>query len=158
MNRIAELESALDRQLIRELVEAYLVSVDSKDWDGIEAVFTPDAVARYNNETAPLSGASTITDRLRRMEAYSASNHVLSCLKVVVEGDQATAEFNVLATLHAGEIGTGRVQGRSVHFVDKLVRAADGWKVSERVHEPMFQYELVSEPLRLYRWGDEGAD
>jgi ketosteroid isomerase-like protein len=143
-------EGAVDRFLIREVVERYLLALDEKDWDGIADCFTDDAVSHYNHEPQDLIGGRGVADFLRRMQAYNATNHILSRIVVEVDGDEGVARFKTVAVLHAGEVGVGRVQVRSVAFVDRLRRIDGRWLIVERLHAPDFQFDALSAPTVLY--------
>jgi ketosteroid isomerase-like protein len=142
-------EGALDRFLIREVIERYLVALDDQDWDGIADCFTDDAVSHYNHEPQDLIGGRGVAEFLKRMQAYTATNHILSRIVIEVDGDEGVAHFKTVAVLHVGEVGVGRVQVRSVAVVDRLRRIHGRWLITERLHAPDFQFDAVSAPTVL---------
>jgi len=93
---------AIERLLVREVLEKYLASLDDKDWDGIAGCFTDDAVSHYNDEPDALHGGKGVADWLHRMVAYNATDHSLSNVRIEVTGDTAVAHSLVIATLHQG--------------------------------------------------------
>ncbi len=143
------MHEVLDKYFIRETLENYLASLDNKDWDGIASCFTDDAVAQYNFEPERLHGGRGVANWLHRMTAYNATNHGLSNVKIRLDGERAEADSLVVATLHQGEEGNGRVAVRGISYNDVLARTDSGWKICSRVHQPTWQYDAVSQPMFL---------
>jgi len=141
---------AIERLLVREVLEKYLASLDDKDWDGIAGCFTDDAVSHYNDEPDALHGGKGVADWLHRMVAYNATDHSLSNVRIEVTGDTAVAHSLVIATLHQGDEGVGRVQVRAIDYRDHLVKIDGQWRISERLHHPTMQYDAPSAPKVLY--------
>ena len=144
-------DAAIERVLVRETLENYLGSLDDKDWAGIAACFTDDSVSLYNHEPDELHGGSGVADWLHRMVAYDATDHSLSNVRITVDGDQATAHSMVMATLHQGDEGVGRVQVRGIDYKDKLIKVNGEWKIYERLHSPTMQYDALSQSKVLYK-------
>lgn len=144
-------EGAIERFLVREVLEKYLGSLDDKDWDGIASCFTEDAVSRYNHEPEDIHGGRGVAEWLRRMVAYSATDHSLSNVRITVDGDKASAHSYVMATLHQGVEGVGRVQVRGIDYRDHLIKVDGHWRIRERLHAPTMQYDAPSVTKVLYR-------
>lgn len=147
-------EAVLERYLVREVLEDYLGALDRKDWDAIAACFTDDARSQYNLEPGWLEGGKGVADWLHVVAAYNATNHGLSNAKIEVEGQQAYSESLVVATLHEGGHGRGRVLVRGISYQDWLVKVEDQWKIRKRIHQPTWQYDAVSQSLFLYEKQD----
>src|SRR5690606_9033115 len=122
------LRSVVDKVLIRETLEKYCGSLDDKDWDGIASCFTDDAISHYNHEPEDLIGGRGVADWLHRMVAYNATDHSISNLRIELNGNKAFAHSYLIATLHQGDDGVGRVQVRGIDYKDTLVRVGDEWK------------------------------
>lgn len=150
MQEVLRDSTVIDRFLIREHIERYLIALDEQNWDGIAACFTEDSVSHYNDEPQDLVGGKGVADFLHRMQAYNVTTHVLCRIATEVEGDTATARFKTVAILHQGEHGKGRVQYRSVSFVDTLVKHDGQWLITSRLHSPDFQFDALSSPMVLY--------
>jgi|SRR5215217_5495618 len=150
MTNDAVASEVIERVLIRETLEKYLGSLDDKDWDGIADCFTEDAVAHYNNEPETLHGGVGVAEWLHRMVAYDATDHSLSNARIKVDGETAEAHSIVMATLHQGTEGIGRVQVRGIDYQDKLVKINGEWKIRERLHRPTMQYDALSQSKILY--------
>lgn len=140
----------IERLLVRETLERYLSSLDDKDWAGIAGCFTDDAIAHYNHEPETINGGEGVAQWLHRMVAYNATDHALSNVQIVVDGDHAEAHSRVIATLHQGPEGVGRVQVRAIDYRDKLRKTDAGWLIYERLHAPTMQYDAPSQTQVLY--------
>jgi hypothetical protein len=62
-DRMTELERLIAIEEIRQLKARYFRSMDTKDWDGLTAVFAPDAELDMQGEAADKSKAATGTVR-----------------------------------------------------------------------------------------------
>jgi len=143
--------TVIDRLMIRERLEMYLGSLDDKDWDGIASCFTDDCIAHYNHEPDALHGGKGVATWLHRMVAYDATNHALSNVRIEMQGDRAIAHSLVIATLHQGQQGVGRVQVRAIDYVDNLVKIDGNWVIERRLHKPTLQYDAPSQTMILYK-------
>jgi ketosteroid isomerase-like protein len=142
---------ALDKLAVKETIEDYLNFLDAKDWKGIESCFSDDAKSWYNLEPQVLEGGRGVADWLRpRISKYGSTDHALSNLHIVVDGNLATCDSRLTASLHQLGIGeSSRIAVRAIWYRDKLRRSADRWVIYERHHEPQWQYEVASQPLHL---------
>jgi ketosteroid isomerase-like protein len=133
----------LDKVSVRETIEDYLNFLDAKDWDGIARCFSNDAQSLYNFEPDVLQGRRGVADWLRmRVGKYGATDHALSNLHIVVNGDLATCYSRLTASLLSEEGAERRISVRAIWYRDKLRREGDRWLIYERVHEPQWQYDV----------------
>lgn len=142
---------ALDKLSIRETIEDYLNFLDAKDWDGIASCFSDDAKSWYNLEPNVLEGGRGVAEFLRhRISKYGSTDHALSNLHIVVDGDLAICDSRLTASLfYAGKEASARIVVRAIWYRDKLRRSADRWVIYERRHEPQWQYDVPSQSLHL---------
>jgi ketosteroid isomerase-like protein len=142
--------AAVDRLLVRKTLERYLGSLDAKDRDGIAACFADDSVSYDDDEPDALHGGAGVAEWLHRMVAYDATDHSLSTVRIEIDGDTATARGYVMATLHQGGEGVGRVQVRGIDDKGDLVRVdGSGWTINRRLYKPTMQYDALSQPKVL---------
>jgi ketosteroid isomerase-like protein len=142
--------TALDKLAIRETVEDYLNFLDAKDWDRVAACFADDAQSRYNFEPEVLRGGRGVAEWVRtRLAGYGATDHALSNLHIEVNGDTATCDSRVTASLLRAHGGERRIVVRAIWYRDKLRREGNQWLIAERVHEPQWQYEVPAHELRV---------
>lgn len=119
-----------DRQEIVELTHAYCWALDSRDWDALDHVFTPNATAELAGD---LTGVEEIKARVRAaLEPLDASQHMVANQQVRVDGDRATCR-TYLQAQHVRRAAAGgstfMVGGR---YEDRLVRTAEGWRIERR--------------------------
>jgi 3-phenylpropionate/cinnamic acid dioxygenase small subunit len=124
-----------DRLAINDLLVRYAWAIDSKDWDALDTVFTPDANIDY---TATGGIAGTITEikpwLAKSLAAFPATQHLLANSQVTIDGDTAnarTAVYNPMgAATREGPLHFFFMGG---YYVDQMVRTADGWRIKQRV-------------------------
>jgi len=143
-------EVALDKIAIRETIEDYLNLLDAKDWDGIASCFSDDAQSWYNFEPEVLRGGRGVANWLHaRVGKYGATDHALSNLHIVLNGDVATCDSRLTASLLYGQSSESRVAVRAIWYRDRLRRDQNRWLIYERRHEPQWQYNVPTHDLRL---------
>jgi ketosteroid isomerase-like protein len=143
-------QTALDKVAIRETIEDYLNFLDAKDWAGIARCFTQDSQSFYNSEPGVLQGGHGVAEWIRvRVGKYGATDHALSNLHIVVEGDRATCDSRLTASLLYEEGAERRISVRAIWYRDKLRREGDRWLIYERVHEPQWQYNVAAHTTSL---------
>ncbi|HLG87295.1 MAG TPA: nuclear transport factor 2 family protein [Alphaproteobacteria bacterium] len=134
---------------IRGVIERYFNAVDRRDWELLAACFTEDVAFEFNLDTViEVRGRTALVERMSGMPKPAASNHALSSTSILVEGDEATAVTFATASVVLDRIDGGRVLVRGLRYDDKLKRVDGAWRIAERRHLPVWQYETVSVPPR----------
>ena len=134
------LQSLADRLEIEGVLTRYAWAIDSGSFDGLDDVFTPDALVDYTS-AGGIKGAypevkAWLASVLPHFPAYQ---HFVTNKDIVVDGDRATSRsafYNPMG--QAAKDG-----GVSLFFVggeyhDKLVRTDDGWRITERVEKTVW--------------------
>ncbi|TMK18726.1 MAG: nuclear transport factor 2 family protein [Actinobacteria bacterium] len=139
------LDDVADRLAIDDLMDAYAVALDTKDWDALRTLFVPGAVVDYTEEGGV---RGSIDDAIgwfqMAMGAFTASQHFVTNRRVRVSGDDATASAYIFSPLGAPN-GNG---GLTLVFAggsyeDELRRTPDGWRFSSRtIHASWFHAGL----------------
>ena len=119
-----------DQQNIADVLIRYASGIDSRDWDGFRSCFTEQCsldygtIGRWNNVAA-------FTCYMKLAHA-GPSLHRLSNFTICVQGDQAFTRSYVDALVY----GPGGWTGAQAigYYDDRLIRTADGWKITERCH------------------------
>lgn len=143
-----------DEWEVTRTIDAYFAALDRRDFARVESCFGVDATATYDampgKPGVKLVGADVIANWLRVVESFSATSHARSSMRILVEGDDATADVLATAHLVKGDVDRGRVLVRGVRYKDRLRRQSAGrWVIVERRHEPLWQYELETQPRAL---------
>ena len=138
--RTLSLQQISDRIEIDDLLIRYTVAIDTKDWELLDTVFTPDAVVDYTTSGGIKGDYPDVRAWLAKALAlFKMTQHLISNSVVRVDGDTATARtmvFNPMGT----DNGKG---GLDLFYVgawydDKLVRTPEGWRIAERFEEQAF--------------------
>jgi ketosteroid isomerase-like protein len=130
---------------IRSVIERYFNAVDRRDWELLAACFTEDVVFEFNLDTAiEVRGRKALIERMAAMPKPAASNHALSSTSILVDGDSATAVTFATASVVLDRIDGGQVLVRGLRYDDTLVRMEGVWRIAQRRHLPVWQYETVS--------------
>lgn len=132
MSTETELQRLLDERAIVDVAVRYCWALDTRDWDALGEVFLPDSTADLADGIV-LVGLDAIVARCRAaLTPLDDSQHIVSTHQVDVEGDTATHR----CYLHAQHVRHG-VEGGATYVVggryeDRLVRTADGWRITNR--------------------------
>ena len=137
---MTELELLADRLAIADVLTRYAWSLDSKEFDGLDDVFTVDAHIDYTS-SGGVAGAfpevkAWLTSVLSHFPAYQ---HLVTNTDIRVDGDTATsrAEFyNPMVTAKPdGSRGIFFVGGE---YHDRLARTPSGWRITERIERSVW--------------------
>ena len=117
-----------DHEAIRQLVAVYARAIDTKDYTGIAACFTPDAVVDYGEAGPKLNGRAEIAELMRSALApLDVTQHMFTNFIIKLDGDAAELECDVLAQhLRRGEPG-GETLLVGARYEVRLARTAEGW-------------------------------
>lgn len=130
----------LDRAEIHDLMVRYAVAVDRRDEDAIAACFVPDAWSEYGGRVLG-HGVDRILDHIRPIRHFHATSHYVVSVLAQVEGDTASAETYCISHLVGHDDDDAHVRTRGIRYLDELVRTDDGWRITRRVHRPVWTAE-----------------
>jgi ketosteroid isomerase-like protein len=126
-----EVQDLLDRDALRRLVERYATAVDHRDVASAAGCFVPEGRLRVGDD-APLEGRDAIVSALGRLSRYEVTAHLLGHSNHVVDGDRATGESSCRAHHVYEDAGVRRDWVMAIRYVDRYVRAGDGWRIEDR--------------------------
>ena len=138
------LQQISDRLEIQQLFTDYATAIDTKNFDLLDAVFTSDAYIDYR-------AMGGIDGRFPQIKAWLAQVlpnfpnyfHMVSNVALKIEGDQASSTiicFNPMQ-VNLGE-GKQQVMFLGLWYHDEFVRTAQGWRMSKRVEQKCFDYNV----------------
>lgn len=116
-----------DREAIRHLMTIYNINGDRGRIEALASAFAEDGVIEFSGESS--QGRDVIVKRLSQggthNPALELSRHHLTTSLIELDGDRAIARtyFQVLTNQGLDHHG---------HYVDTLVRTADGWLIAHR--------------------------
>ena len=139
-----------DRLAITDLIARYAVMVDSRDYDGLDDLFTDDARIDFTAFGGPDGSPAEIKTFLAdNLAIFSRTQHLMGLPVVTLDGDRATARTpctNPMVLTDAD--GSTKVWLIGLWYDDSLVRTADGWLFSSRRQERCYSVVgLTDTPL-----------
>ena len=137
-----------DRFEIQDLLVGYCYAVDVRDFDALDAFFTPDAVIDCSEMVGVKGSLPEIKAFLREsFKGVLAAQHAVSTTRYEINGDRATTKTvcSNPMTVTNGADQTTVVFG--LWYIHDYVRTPDGWRIS-RLYEQKCYNLLVPEWLR----------
>jgi SnoaL-like domain len=138
------LQEISDRLEIQQLAVDYANAIDGRHFDGLDAIFTPDAYIDYR-AFGGIDGRYPevklwLRAALARLPAFQ---HLVGNMDIKVSGDQGTGRILCLNPV-AVPLKTGGVQVGfyGLWYVDTYVRSQRGWRIATRGEERSFDHNL----------------
>jgi len=121
-----------DNAAIADVVVRYATAIDRRDWDLFRTCFTADCGSDYG----PIGGWNDLDGLTQFMiDAHAGMGHTMhrmTNIVTTVEGDSATGRTYVHVVLQLDRNNPGTVYETFGFYDDAFVRAADGWRISQR--------------------------
>lgn len=132
-----------DRIAIDDLLTAYAIAVDERDWDAVIGCFTDDARLDYTTFGAPDGPLTDVVAWIEKMIApFEVTQHHITNRQVTLDGDAATVVSYLINPMTAG--GSFMEVGGRYH--DTLRRTAAGWRIASRVAEYRWSNPPIPRP------------
>lgn len=130
------LQEISDRLEIQDLLVRYSHCVDTRDWDGLDEVFTADAFIDYS----AMGGARGTLPEIKKflgevMVLLKSFQHMIANTVLELDGDRAQARTICHNPMVFDRQGQEHVYVCGLWYVDDLVRTDVGWRISRRVEE-----------------------
>lgn len=137
MTDSTELSLLADRLAIDDLLTRYATAIDSKQFDLLDTVFTPDATIDYTSAGGIRGSYPDVRTWLSdTLALFPMTQHLVTNRAVTIDGDTAAARsyfYNPMAMPSPdGTISHFFVGG---YYNDRLVRTPGGWRIAERIEE-----------------------
>lgn len=141
------LQEISDRIEIQDLITAYSYAIDTRNWDALDDVFTPDARIDYS-EMGGSKGDVAETKRFLRkaMTQFSSFQHMVATSQIKLRGDVAEGR-----TICHNPMVLDRGKGETHTFFcglwyrDRFVRTPKGWRIQERVEEKSYFHNVPAD-------------
>ena len=131
------MSEADDRRQLQDVMLCYAAAVDDRDMSRYRACFA-DNVEIVGFGDAIVKGADTWTVSVEsQLEAFSATQHLMSPQLARVSGDTASARTDVQA-LHVLKDADGATFTLWATYLTDFVRSSDGWKIAR--HELVIRH------------------
>ena len=138
------LQEISDRIEIHDLLVRYSHAIDTRDFDALDRVFTPDAFIDYSSMGGAKGSLPEIKEFLRKaMAQFSGFQHMIANSMIELRGDTATGR-----TICHNPMVLTRPDGQThvftcgLWYVDRLVRTPEGWRIRERVEEKCYFHNV----------------
>ena len=133
------MEEISDRLEIQDLMVRYSYAIDSRNWDALDDVFTPDAHIDYSVFGGSVGNlAETKAFLTEAMPMFTTLQHMVSGTTIEFDGDTATTKTQCHNPMTMGDAEKPDLMVCGLWYVDKLVRTPDGWRIKERVEEKVY--------------------
>jgi hypothetical protein len=126
-----------DRLAIQDLIARYPIVVDGRDWDGLDALFAPDAHIDFTAFGGPAGDlASTKAFLADALGGFRRTQHMMGLPAITLTGDRATARTSCHnpMVLDDGD-GSTSVWLIGLWYDDEFARTPDGWRFTSRRQE-----------------------
>jgi hypothetical protein len=127
----------IDRMEIDDLLTRYTVALDTRQWDLLATVFTPDATIDYTSSQGIKGQFPEVAAWLEKaLTAFTVSQHLLGNRHIELDGDQGTGRtyfFN--PNTLTDQAGTATMLYVGGFYLDKFVRTAEGWRIADRFEQ-----------------------
>jgi hypothetical protein len=140
-----------DRLEIQELMVRYARAIDTQDYDLLDTCFVPDAHVDYTASGGTKGPYPEVRAWLEKALApFATMMHMVGNTTLTLDGDKANSRTYVInpmgfpnpdGTLHMFTVGA--------HYVDKLVRTGDGWRLAERIEEAVYMDGTLPGALQI---------
>ena len=127
----ARIEEIADKQHIQELQNRYSCSIDSGQYDNLDAMFTPDAT--YHFVTGSTDNIEALKSTIRdALSSLSTSQHINGNQWAEIEGDRAAAGCYFTVHMYKKGLPDGEHFEMGGRYDDELIRTSEGWRFSKR--------------------------
>lgn len=151
----------LTTQTIREVLALYVLAVDGRNWDGLDAVFVPDVQASYPAPTGNFTSLQAIKTGLAAgLDPFASTEHVYGTQIVNVCSADAAVSVTYVVANQFFDLGRVVPPEEIVNSTDALyayaqyqdlwARQSDGsWKITNRIMVYMVSIFTVSSTTAL---------
>ncbi|MGH8444002.1 MAG: nuclear transport factor 2 family protein [Solimonas sp.] len=143
----ATLQQLSDRLELERLVVDYSYAIDERDYAVLDRVFTADAHIDYSAMGGIVGSYPEIRKWLpQALGIFPGYMHFIGNFAFDITGDTATGKvacFNPMILPKAdGSAGEGETMFLGLWYLDRYVRTADGWRISERREKRSYDFNM----------------
>ena len=138
------LQQISDRLEIQQLFTDYATAIDTKKFDLLDAIFTADAYIDYR----AMGGIDGRYPEIKGWLSQVLPNfpnyfHMVGNAALKIDGDSASSTIICFNPMQVNlPDGKSQVMFLGLWYHDKFVRTAQGWRMSERVEQKCFDYNV----------------
>ena len=135
-----DLQALADRLDIEDVLTRYAWALDSKHFDELDDVFTPDAHIDYTSSGGVAGAYPDVKAWLAKvLPHFPAYQHLVTNKQITITGDQATSRsefYNPMIMAKPDDTTSIFFVGGEYH--DQLVRTPDGWRITNRLEKSIW--------------------
>lgn len=117
---------------IVELLARYATAIDSRDWDALDSVFTPEATFDATAVGYEFLDGLAHIKRHMATDARHPAAHLILNVSADISGEQASVRSRLAALQHDGRLFTGE-------YRDQFTHTDAGWRIQSRVYSRLQQ-------------------
>lgn len=126
------MEILLEQARIENVLKRYATALDSRDWAGLDDIFSEDATAHFQG-MGHFNGRSAIVELISSaLSAAAATQHLIANIVIELDGNEARSKC-YLQALHTGK---GPFEGKAMtvwgEYRDQLKLTPTGWRIMHR--------------------------
>jgi hypothetical protein len=130
-----------DRFLIEDLPKRYAHGIDARDWDAVDACFSPKAIVQGTRHTGQYP--EYIADLRPGVEKYQTTMHFFGNQLTDFTGADSAHLVTYGVAFHLGSDGEDFVIG--VRYIDDVEREGDRWWITKRIVKGVWHRPLAGE-------------
>ncbi len=129
-----------DRLEVQELLVRYSRAIDTQDYALLDSCFLPDAYVDYTQSGGAKGPYPEVREWLEKVLApFATMMHMIGNTTLELDGDKAKSRTYVINPMGFPKPDGGvHMFTVGAHYVDKLVRTDDGWRIAERIEEAVY--------------------
>ena len=132
-----------DRLEIQDLLTSYCDAIDSRNWNALDDIFTPDAIIDYTEAGGAKGTLEEIKLYLDKvLKPFSGMQHMLGLPMIKITGDEASARTILFNPMVIEKEGNPNVFFVGLWYRDKLIRTSKGWRIQSRHEELSYFHNL----------------
>ena len=132
-----------DRLEIQDLLTSYCDAIDSRNWNALDDIFTPDAIIDYTEAGGAKGTLEEIKLYLdKALKPFSGMQHMLGLPMIKITGDEASSRTILFNPMVIEKEGNPNVFFVGLWYRDKLVRTSKGWRIQSRHEELSYFHNL----------------
>ena len=135
------LQELSDRLEINDLIARYSYALDSRDYDALDELFTPDAVLDYTATGAIKGTLAEMKEFVANaFTMFAGTQHLTTqtMIRFSDDGDTAFAKSACHNPMVFGGDLAPRMMIVGLWYLDTLERTPGGWRFKERVEELLY--------------------
>ncbi len=139
------LEQISDRLELQQLAIDYANAIDTRAFEKLDHIFTADAYIDYR----AMGGIDGRYPEIRKwlpqaLQSFPGYMHFVGNFACEIDGDGASGRvacFNPMVVPQPDGEGTDTMF-LGLWYLDRFVRTADGWRISERVEQRCYDFNM----------------